>query len=122
MANQELDLKHIMTTWLIERFDLQTRDVIFWAPSRQIMTNLSTDASTFAYISGGISVDVITQSDLLHNNLTSDDPVESYVEYNKSRELQFIRNGPINGAVANVSSVRTVAGDSANMLSDVVQL
>lgn len=33
------------------------------------------------------------------------DPIESYVEYNKSRELEIIRNGPINGAVINVSSI-----------------
>lgn len=83
-------------------YDATVKDVLFWAPSRQIITNLSTDASVTGYLSQGYTFDNIAyENDTRGLNA---DPIETYTEYNKSRELDITRNGPINGAIINVSS------------------
>ena len=68
-------------------------DVVWWAPSRQIVSNLSTDLDAVRYLSWGLK--------LLENSYYYPDPIETYVEYNKSLELQIRRNGPVLGTTMN---------------------
>lgn len=75
-------------------------DVVWWAPSRQIVSNLSTDLDAVEYLSLGLQEEKVTH--LLENKYHFyPDPIETYVEYNKSLELQIRRNGPIVGATMN---------------------
>lgn len=83
-------------------FDLNVKDLFYWAPSRQIISNLSTDATVVAAISQGLTVDQVAQGS--KEEYLNADPINTYVEYNKSRALEITRNGPINGAVINVST------------------
>lgn len=82
-------------------YDARVQDILFWAPSRQIVANLSVDADVVASLSKGVTVDYIATVN--KNQGLNADPIHTYTEYNKSRELEITRNGPINGAVVNVS-------------------
>lgn len=82
-------------------WDAEVKDILFWAPSRQIVSNLSTDAAAVQLLSQGYTVDGI--KDLNDAYEYNADPIDTYVEYNKSRELELTRNGPIAGAVVTVS-------------------
>ena len=74
-------------------------DIVWWAPSRQIVSNLSTDQESVALLSKGLKEDKITK--LLQNDYYYPDPIETYVEFNKSLELQIRRNGPVVGSMMN---------------------
>ena len=74
-------------------------DVVWWAPSRQIMSNISTDLMAVRMISRGFEVANVTQA--LKTNSYYPDPIDTYVEYNKSLELQVRRNGPVIGTMMN---------------------
>ena len=82
-------------------WDVKTRDLFFWAPNRQIVSNLSTDYTVTRYLSFGLDHDQ-TQY-LLDDDSYNYDPIETYTEYNISRALEITRNGPVGGAVINVS-------------------
>jgi hypothetical protein len=72
-------------------------DVVWWAPSRQIISNISTDLIAIKYISFGYSEDEISKD--LASIYYYPDPIDTYVEYNKSLELQVRRNGPVIGTM-----------------------
>lgn len=74
-------------------------DIVWWAPSRQIVSNLSTDYSVISYISQGLSEERITN--IMEGVNSYPDPTNTYVEYNKSLELQVRRNGPVIGSMMN---------------------
>lgn len=97
----------------------QVEDIFFWAPSRQIITNLTTDTLIIAAISQGVTIEELNAADIEYTY--NADPADTYVEYNKSRELQITRNGPINGAVVNVSSFPpSPTTDALTSMPDVV--
>ena len=72
---------------------------VWWAPSRQIISNLSIDQSVVASLSFGLTEQQISNGFASYNYYP--DPVETYVEYNKSLELQIRRNGPVVGTMMN---------------------
>lgn len=74
-------------------------DVVWWTPSRQIISNLSIDQTAVGYLSFGFTEEEITTA--LVSNSYYPDPIETYTEYNKSLELQIRRNGPVTGALMN---------------------
>ena len=74
-------------------------DLVYWAPSRQIISNLSVDQNVIAQLSRGFSVNAVERQ--TDNWVYFPDPIDTYVEYNKSLELSIRRNGPIAGAVMN---------------------
>ena len=83
-------------------FDYEMKDVVFWSPSRQIVSNLSTDyLITMAY-SQGFNASYIADFAAQREIGLLPDPLETYVEYNRSRSLEIHRNGPINGAIINI--------------------
>lgn len=81
--------------------DAVAKDMLFWAPSRQVVDNLAIDGGVVDLISEGYSLQTVNAT--LEANIWNSDQVSTYVEYNKSRELQITRNGPIAGAIVNVS-------------------
>lgn len=74
-------------------------DVVWWAPSRQIISNLSVDSSAIAGISAGQSEERVAKG--LENYYYYPDPISTYTEYNKSLQLQIRRNGPVMGTTMN---------------------
>jgi hypothetical protein len=74
-------------------------DVVWWAPSRQIVSNLSVDQDSVYWLSVGWKEERIAKKLASWNYFP--DPIETYVEYNKSLELQIRRNGPVIGTMMN---------------------
>lgn len=76
-------------------------DVVWWAPSRQIISNISIDYIAISNIGKGLEPETVQKimENKKHNYFP--DPIDTYVEYNKSLELQIRRNGPVIGALMN---------------------
>lgn len=66
-------------------------DFTFWAPSRQLVSELSDDTEMVAGIARGFNSTMLTE-------FSSD--YDSYVVYNSSLQIALQRNGPILGALA----------------------
>lgn len=81
-------------------FDISNKDLLFWAPSRQIVANLSTDTAIVGAFSMGLDLSYIESQN--GYGWQSADPIDTYMEYNKSRALELVRNGPVLGAQVNV--------------------
>lgn len=73
---------------------------VWWAPSRQIVSNLSTDYQNLRYISGGDNKANVEAMNQQYGLLP--DPYETYTDYNRSLELEIRRNGPVIGAMMNM--------------------
>ena len=81
-------------------------DILYWSPSRQIVSNISTDLQIVRWMSQGYSKKQIQFSESKYNYLA--DPFDTYVEYNKSLELDIHRNGPILGTAVTSKTSRGV--------------
>ena len=80
------------------QWDFSTSDAVYWAPSRQIVSNLSTDYLVIQAISGGFN-ETATMAGLVGVDHLRPDPYNTYTEYNKSLELEVRRKGPVAGAM-----------------------
>ncbi|KAF2173365.1 hypothetical protein M409DRAFT_15650 [Zasmidium cellare ATCC 36951] len=68
---------------------------LYWAPNREILSNLSADFLAVGLLSLGVDEKTWEQ------NVGSLDSYNSYAEYNSSLNLAILRNGPILGAIVN---------------------
>lgn len=109
MASQDwLGFQLNSTTSLDPNANVSNQGVIRWVPSRQIVSNLSTDWANLRAISLGQSPQ---QVQVLNNDIDLImDPFESYIDYNRSLSLELRRNGPVIGAVSNMWCVQRACG------------
>lgn len=68
---------------------------LYWAPNREIVSNLSSDFLAVGLLSLGVDEKTWIQ------NVGTRDSCDSYAEYNSSLNLAILRNGPILGALVN---------------------
>lgn len=92
------DTSQAKTTNAIQAIEKGFKDVIYWAPSRQIIGNLSVDKNVIEDLSLGFNEHETAVS--LYKAQAYADPVSTYAEYNKSLELNLQRDGPVTGMVA----------------------
>lgn len=72
------------------------KDYVYWVPSRQMLWNLTNDLLATKNLAQGYTISQLREDDAIQSS-----DFESYVEYNRSVQLQIQRKGPVTGFIAN---------------------